>query len=131
MDPRPATSVSVDTLVTVYFSDGPEEVPSVVGMKENAARQAIEEEGFDVNVVYDTETRSEKGIVLEQSPEAGSTQSKGSTVTITVSDYEEPEPTPDPTLIPEPTEPTETPSPTPTETPTESPDAGIAPGTSP
>jgi len=120
MDPRPATSVSIDTQVTVFFSDGPEEVPSVVGMQEQQARRAIDDAGFNVNVVYDTETRSEKGTVLEQSPDAGSTQSEGSTVTITVSDYEEPEPSPEPT--PEPTESVE-----PEPSPTESPDAGITP----
>ncbi|MGH3371580.1 MAG: PASTA domain-containing protein, partial [Nocardioidaceae bacterium] len=112
MDPRPATRVAIDTLVTVYYSDGPEEVPSVVGMKEAEARRAIERAGFNVDVEYDTETRAEKGIVLEQSPDAGSVESEGSTVRLVVSDYEEPTPTPTPTP---------TPSPTPTQDPSASP----------
>jgi eukaryotic-like serine/threonine-protein kinase len=122
-DPRPATSVAVDTVVTVFWSDGPEEVPSVVGMREGQARQAIQQAGFTVNVVYDSQTRAQRGIVLSQSPEAGSTQTQGTTVTITVSAYEEPEPAPEPTP-----EPTPEPEPTPTEpepTPTESPTVGF------
>jgi eukaryotic-like serine/threonine-protein kinase len=117
-DPRPAATVAVDTVVTVFWSDGPEEVPSVVGMQERQARQAIEDAGFTVNVVYDDETRAERGIVLSQSPEAGSTQPEGTTITITVSNYEEPaEPTPTPTPTPTP-EPTPEPEPTPTDSPT-------------
>jgi beta-lactam-binding protein with PASTA domain/predicted Ser/Thr protein kinase len=121
-DPRPAERVAIDTLVTVFFSDGPEEVPNVVGMKEGAARKAIEDAGFDVSVDYDTETRAEKGIVLEQGPESGTTQSEGSTVTIVVSDYEKPEPSPEPTPEPTPTE-----SPTTEPSPTESPTIGLGP----
>ena len=36
-DPRPATSISVGTRVTVVYSDGPEEVPSVVGLMQSRA----------------------------------------------------------------------------------------------
>jgi eukaryotic-like serine/threonine-protein kinase len=115
-DPRPAATVAVDTVVTVFWSDGPEEVPSVVGMQEGPARQAIEEAGFTVNVVYDNQTRAQRGIVLSQSPEAGSTQTEGTTVTITVSAYEEQEPEPTPTPTPTP-EPTPEPEPSPTESP--------------
>jgi beta-lactam-binding protein with PASTA domain/predicted Ser/Thr protein kinase len=123
-DPRAATTVAIDSLVRVYFSDGPEEVPSVVGMQEERARNRIERRGFSVSVEYDTETRAEPGIVLQQSPEAGSTLSEGAAVTITVSDYEEPEPSPSPTPTP-----SEEPSPTPSEepTPTESPALGLGP----
>jgi eukaryotic-like serine/threonine-protein kinase len=116
-DPRPAATVAVDTVVTVFWSDGPEEVPSVVGMQEGPARQAIEGAGFTVNVVYDNQTRAQRGIVLSQSPEAGSTQTEGTTVTITVSAYEEQEPEPTPTPTPTP-EPTPEPEPSPTESPT-------------
>jgi len=132
-NPRPATRVAIDTLVTVFYSDGPEEVPSVVGMQEGEARRAIEQAGFGVSVNYDSETRAERGIVLSQSPEAGSTPSSGSTVTLTVSSYEEPEeptPTPTPTLEPTPT-PEPTPSPSPTPTPTGAPRFGGSESPSP
>jgi serine/threonine protein kinase len=123
-DPRAATTVAIDSLVRVYFSDGPEEVPNVVGMQEERARDRIEKAGFSVSVAYDTETRAQPGTVLAQSPEAGETLSEGAAVTITVSDYEEPEPSPTPTPTP-----TEEPTPTPTEepSPTESPTIGLGP----
>jgi beta-lactam-binding protein with PASTA domain/tRNA A-37 threonylcarbamoyl transferase component Bud32 len=128
-DPRAATTVAIDSLVRVYFSDGPEEVPSVVGMQEERARNRIERRGFSVSVEYDAETRAEPGTVLEQSPEAGSTLSEGAAVTITVSDYEEPEPSPTPT---DEATPTKEPSPTPTEepSPTDSPSIGLGSGAS-
>ncbi|MGH3363634.1 MAG: Stk1 family PASTA domain-containing Ser/Thr kinase [Nocardioidaceae bacterium] len=132
-NPRPASRVAVDTLVTVYYSDGPEEVPSVVGMQEGEARRAIERAGFAVSVSYDSETRAERGIVLSQSPDAGSTPNSGTTVTLTVSSYEEPEeptPTPTPTLEPTPT-PEPTPSPTPEPTPTTAPRFGGSESPSP
>ena len=132
-NPRPDSRVAVDTLVTVYYSDGPEEVPSVVGMQEGEARRAIERAGFAVSVNYDSETRAERGIVLSQSPDAGSTPNSGSTVTLTVSSYEEPEeptPTPTPTLEPTPT-PEPTPSPTPEPTPTTAPRFGGSESPSP
>jgi serine/threonine protein kinase len=131
-DPRPATTVAVDRLVTVFYSDGPEEVPNVVGLKQGRATQLLERAGFTVDVELDTETPAERGIVLDQNPDAGSTQDERSTVTITVSDYEEPEPTPTPTPEPTPTtEPTETPTilPEPTETGSPAAESGITPST--
>ncbi len=80
--------------------------------------RALEDAGFEVDVREDTTTPSEKGIVLSQDPSGGDEASEGSTVTITVSDYEEPDsPSPTPT-------PSETP--TPTDTPTASPSGSTA-----
>jgi serine/threonine-protein kinase len=117
MRPRPATEVPIDTRVTLFYSDGPEEVPNVVGRTEEAAERAIERRGFTVDVETDTETPAQPGIVLEQSPGAGETLDEGSTVTIVVSDYEEPTPTVEPTPTPT-VEPTPTEEPSPTESPT-------------
>ncbi len=120
-DPRPATSVSKGSLVTVFYSAGPKEVPSVVGMKEGKARSTLEAAGFKVDTVSDSQTESEKGTVLKQSPSAFTTQPQGTTVVITVSTYEKPTPTPTPTPetptpeTPTPTPPTLTPSTPPTE----------------
>jgi eukaryotic-like serine/threonine-protein kinase len=124
MDPRPATSVSAGSLVTLFYSDGPEEVPSVLGMTESRATKVLERAGFGVSVTQDSETRAERGTVLEQSPEAFSEQPAGTTVVITVSTYEEPvEPSPSPT----PTEtPAESPSPQPTASPS-IPDPSVPP----
>ncbi len=114
MDPSPGSQVAEGFTVTVFFSDGPESVPDVVGKTEDQARKLIQDAGFEVSVVRDSTTEAKKGIVLDQSPKAGSEEDKGRTVTIVVSSFEPPpsaSPTPTPT-------PSATASPTPTPTPT-------------
>jgi len=112
-DPRPVTSVPAGSLVTLFYSDGPTEVPSVIGMEQGRASQALTNAGFEVSVSFDPTTRAENGIVLGQSPGAFTEQPTGTTVVIIVSSYEEPEPTPRPTPTPTPTQ-SRSPSPTPT-----------------
>jgi serine/threonine protein kinase/beta-lactam-binding protein with PASTA domain len=109
-DPAAGESVPEGTAVTVFFSDGPEEVPDVVGMRQGAAERELREAGFEVFVTTTTDTTEPRGTVVRQNPPAGSTWPEGTSVTIEVSAFEE-EPTPTPT-------PTTT---TPTEVPTESP----------
>jgi len=109
-DPNPADTVSKGRLVTIFFSAGPQDVPSVVGMKEAKARATLKDAGFEVDVVQDSQTKADKGTVLKQSPAAFTTQPQGTTVVITVSTYEKPTETPTPT-------PSKTPSPSPSESP--------------
>jgi len=90
MQPPAGTQVSEGSKVTLFWSDGPEEVPSVIGKTEAAATELIEDAGFKVSRVTDSTTEAKKGNVLQQSPEAGQTLDKGSTVTIVVSTYEPP-----------------------------------------
>ena len=98
MQPPSATRVADGSKVTLFWSDGPEQVPSVVGKTEAEATQLIEDAGFKVSRVTDSSTKAKKGTVLQQSPSAGQSLNKGSTVTIVVSTYEAPpKPTPTPT----------------------------------
>ena len=116
MDPTPGSQVADGFTVTLFFSDGPESVPDVVGKTEDQARRLIRDAGFEVSVVRDSTTKAKKGTVLDQSPQAGSKEDKGRTVTIVVSSFEPPPsatPTPTPTPTPSPS-PTGTGSPTPT-----------------
>ncbi len=94
MQPPAGTDVADGSKVTLFWSDGPEEVPNVVGKTEAEATKLIEKAGFEVSRVTDSTTESEKGTVLQQSPAAGQNLDKGSTVTIVVSTYEAPEPEP-------------------------------------
>ena len=94
MQPPAGTEVSDGSKVTLFWSDGPEEVPNVIGKTEAEATNLIEEAGFKVSRVTDSSTEAKKGTVLQQSPAAGQTLDKGSTVTIVVSTYEPPPPTP-------------------------------------
>jgi serine/threonine-protein kinase len=109
--PPPGQRVAPGSTVTVYFSDGPEDVPDVIGKTEDVARRMINDAGFEVSVVHDSTTEAKKGTVIEQSPKAGTTEDKGSTVTIVVSTFEPPSPSGTPS-------PTGTPSPSITTTPT-------------
>ncbi len=106
--PSANTLVPSGSEVTLYFSDGPEEVPDVVGKTQKEAEKLIREAGFEVFVTRTTDTTEPKGTVTEQNPDGGADADQGDTVTIVVSDYEEPSETPSPT-------------PTPSETPTELP----------
>ena len=120
-DPAPGTEVPVGSTVTVFYSDGPEEVPDVVGLQQEEAESRLRAAGFEPDVVESTETTEPKGTVIRQSPQGGQEASDGSTVTIVVSAYEEPTEEPSPT---ESESPSETPGP-PTELPSEDEDASL------
>ena len=111
-NPPAGTSLAEGTMVTIVFSDGPEKVPDVRGMKQREAERAIREAGFVADVRIDAASVEPKNTVVDQIP-VGGTLDQGSTVTIFVSAYEEPE-------VPEtPETPPETPpETTPPETPT-------------
>jgi serine/threonine-protein kinase len=72
--------------VQLVVSSGPKEVdvPSVVGLTQSSAQNAIEARGLSVSV-SEEESDKPKGEVLRQSPEGGSKVAEGSTVTLTVS----------------------------------------------
>lgn len=117
-EPSAGTPVAEGTTVTVFYSDGPEKVPDVRGLKQGEAERTIREAGFVPDVRVDATSTEPKGTVVDQIP-VGGTADQNSTITLFVSAYEEPEtPTETPTTPTEtPTTPTETPT-TPTETPT-------------
>jgi len=100
MQPPGGTQVSDGSKVILYWSDGPEEVPDVIGKTEAEATKLIEDAGFKVSRVTDSTTKAKKGTVLQQSPSKGQTLDKGSTVTIVVSTYETPSPSPSPSESP-------------------------------
>jgi beta-lactam-binding protein with PASTA domain len=84
----PAANVEVESgsSVTIFVSNGKvAEIPDVTGLREVAAQSRLDRAGFEVT----TRTRStadpaEDGIVLSQSPAAGSKRTQGALVTITV-----------------------------------------------
>ena len=114
-DPTGGQMVGDGSSVTVFYSDGPERVPDVVGLKRREAEQKVSDAGFTPSVVESNDTNKPTGTVIQQSPDAGQTPPTGSTITLVVSTYVEPTEEPTPTESPSPTEtPSETP---PTETP--------------
>ncbi|MFC5176252.1 Stk1 family PASTA domain-containing Ser/Thr kinase [Nocardioides taihuensis] len=89
-DPAGGQQVPEGSVVTVFYSDGPEQVPDVVGLQQKDAERLIKEAGFTPAVVENTNTTEPKGTVLSQTPAAGQDADQGDTVTIVVSAYEEP-----------------------------------------
>jgi len=74
--------------ITVYVSLGEEEfavVPSVVSKTEEAARKALEDEGFVVKIEEDYSDTVSKGRVISMDRDAGAKLPKGETITITIS----------------------------------------------
>ena len=117
-DPAPGASVPEGATVTVFWSDGPEEVPDVTGMQRPQAEQILRDAGFEVDVVETTDTTEPRGTVLRQSPRGGSNAPEGATVTIVVSDFEREPPSESPS---------ESPTESPTESPSESPTGTVSP----
>jgi serine/threonine-protein kinase len=106
--PTPGTSVAEGTTIVIVYSDGPEKIPDVRGLKQAEAERKIREAGFVPDVRIDAASVEPKGTVVDQIP-VGGTADQNSTVTIFVSAYEEPVvPTETPTVTP--TLPTETPT---------------------
>ena len=61
MQPPGGTEVSDGSKVTLFWSDGPEEVPGVVGKTEAEATQLIEDAGFKVSRVTDSTHQGQEG----------------------------------------------------------------------
>lgn len=105
-EPEANSQLDPGSEVRLFYSDGPEEVPNVVGDQQGAAKTKIRAAGFEPEVIENPNSTEPAGTVISQSPQGGDTADEGATVTIVVSTYE-------------PTEPTEDPTETPTDLPTE------------
>ena len=110
-NPAPGTQVDAGTVVTVFFSDGPERVPNVIGLPQAEAEQRIRDAKFRPDTRIDATSTQPKGTVVDQVPADG-TLDEGSTVVLFVSAYEPPPPpppvtciTPTPGINPQPTDP--------------------------
>lgn len=93
-DPAAGTAVSIDRQVILYISDGPETelVPSVVGLTQAAAEQAIQNRGF-VPVFEAQEVAAgspDAGKVISQDPPASEDLEVGAEITIRVGVEAEP-----------------------------------------
>jgi eukaryotic-like serine/threonine-protein kinase len=85
--PKSGSSARAGEKVNLTITKGPKEaaVPSVLGSSEAAAKTALAHAGFKVLAQTRTVTEAaQAGMVVEQTPAAGSHARKGSTVTIVV-----------------------------------------------
>jgi serine/threonine-protein kinase len=109
-DPASGQQVPRGTPVTISIAEGPQQVPNVVGLMQDAAIAKLKAAGFNPQVTPDNNSTEPKGTVTGQTPDAGQPLQQGSTVYITVSQYEPSSPpTSSPTSSP-PTSPPTSPS---------------------
>jgi serine/threonine-protein kinase len=89
-NPAGGTSVPPGSTVTIVVAQAAPNVnvPGVTGQKEAAARSTLTAAGFTVSTQSrDVTNRAQAGVVLSQSPTAGSSASKGSGVTIVIGHF--------------------------------------------
>lgn len=86
-DPVANTAVPRASTVTIFVSTGPAtvSVPDVVGKTKSDATTALQNAGFGLVIMSGASATVAKDVVLTQSPAAGTSQARGSSVTITVS----------------------------------------------
>lgn len=94
-DPVAGAEATIGDTVLVVVSQGPApvQVPDLRGMTESQARQAVEALGLELNVSASRQPvadPAQDGVVVNQVPNPGLTVSKGSTVTITLGQYQAP-----------------------------------------
>ncbi|MDA1362556.1 Stk1 family PASTA domain-containing Ser/Thr kinase [Glycomyces luteolus] len=83
-DPEAGTEVPPTTEVTLVVSAGGQtKVPDVFGMTVERATTTLNDAGFEVAVEYGVQAGTSTGVVFKQDPGQGSTESDGTTVTIT------------------------------------------------
>ena len=91
-DPKAGTIVSSDQEITIYISDGPStttvetiKVPDVTGLTQSGAKAFLEKYGFK-NVTFPTQDSVlKKGIVISQSPGAGTSVKETDTIKVIIS----------------------------------------------
>lgn len=94
-EPKAGTVVSSDTQIVVFVSSGPTtkevvniKVPDVTGLKQEGARAFLEKMGFkNVNFVTQDDLRP-KGVVISQSPAAGSSATADDKIKVVISSGE-------------------------------------------
>jgi beta-lactam-binding protein with PASTA domain/predicted Ser/Thr protein kinase len=93
-DPGPGSTLERGSEVTIVVSTGAGSVVvrDVVGLSQDAAIRSLRGQGLSVTVrEQSVSAEREDGVVLDQSPSAGTRLRAGETVTITVGRFEQPE----------------------------------------
>ncbi len=82
--PSGGSTVIAGSGVILQIASGDVEVPPLLGLDEIQARTVLTQAGFIVKLVDATDLTQPAGIVIAQAPDAGTAQTIGSAVTITV-----------------------------------------------
>ena len=84
VNPSGGSTVTAGSGVTLQIASGDIVVPPLVGLNEIQARTTLVQAGFLVQQIDASDPTQAAGVVLAQAPNAGTTQTIGSTVTITI-----------------------------------------------
>jgi len=82
--PGGGSTITAGSGVILQIASGDIVVPLLVGLNEIQARTILVQAGFLVQQIEATDPTQVDGVVLAQAPDAGTTQTIGSTVTITI-----------------------------------------------
>ena len=88
--PAAGSTIPSGTGVILQIASGDVEVPYLIGTSEIQARTILVQAGFLIKQISGYDPALEIGLVLAQAPEAGTTQTIGSSVTITVNKAPDP-----------------------------------------
>lgn len=91
-DPKAGTIVSSDQEITIFISDGPStttvetiKVPDVTGLTQSGAKAFLEKYGFKSVTFTTQDSVLKKGIVISQSPGAGTSVKETDTIKVIIS----------------------------------------------
>lgn len=84
VDPAPGSTITAGSGVTLTIASGEVEVPNLVGVEAIQARTLLVQAGFLIKEFNDYDPSQPLGVVIRQAPEAGTTQTIGTSVTITI-----------------------------------------------
>ena len=82
--PEPGTSITAGSGVVLQIASGQVLVPSLIGTDALQAKTLLVQAGFLVNEVVGYDANQPIGVVIRQAPDAGTTQTIGKSVTITI-----------------------------------------------
>ena len=84
VSPEPGSTISAGSGVVLQIASGEVEVPSLIGIDAIQAKTLLVQAGFLVREVEAFDSSQPPGVVIRQAPDAGTTQTIGKSVTITV-----------------------------------------------
>lgn len=90
--PEGGTTLTAGSGVVLRIASGEVAVPMLVGLNEIQARTVLIQAGFTMQLIDALDVTQPPGLVLAQAPEAGTAQTIGSTVTVTINRTVEPAP---------------------------------------
>jgi len=84
VSPEPGSTISAGSGVVLQIASGQVEVPSLIGVDAIQAKTLLVQAGFLVREVEAFDSSQPAGVVIRQAPDAGTTQTIGKPVTITI-----------------------------------------------